>query len=94
MIDGEPPYLKETPLKALYIIAANGKPSVKDKSKDRLSPELMDFLDRCLAVDPELRADTKELLLHPFIRKAGDPDILIQNIVAVKNLKEDYNFEK
>ncbi len=87
MIDGEPPYLHETPLKALYLIAANGKPSVKDESKNRLSPELVNFLDRCLEVNPEKRADTKELLAHPFINKAKSLTLLEPNIKAVKELK-------
>ncbi|RNA40272.1 serine threonine- kinase PAK 1-like isoform X2 [Brachionus plicatilis] len=87
MIDGEPPYLHETPLKALYLIAANGKPSVKDESKSRLSKEVVNFLDRCLEVDPEKRADTKELLAHPFIAKAGFLSDLEPNIRAVKELK-------
>jgi len=87
MIDGEPPYLHETPLKALYLIAANGKPSVREESKARLSPELTDFLDRCLQVDPEDRADTKELLAHPFIAKAKSLSLLEPNIKAVKDLK-------
>lgn len=89
MIDGEPPYLHETPLKALYLIAANGKPSVKDESKSRLSKELVHFLDRCLEVDPEKRADTKELLAHPFIAKAGSLSDLEPNIKAVKQLKSN-----
>ena len=87
MIDGEPPYLHETPLKALYLIAANGKPSVKEESKGRLSSELINFLDRCLEVDPEKRADTKELLSHPFLAKAGSLRDLEPNIRAVKELK-------
>lgn len=87
MIDGEPPYLHETPLKALYLIAANGKPSVKEESKSRLSPDILNFLDRCLEVNPEQRADTKELLAHPFIAKARSLSVLEPNIKAVKELK-------
>lgn len=89
MIDGEPPYLHETPLKALYLIAANGKPSVKEESKSRLSSELTSFLDRCLEVNPEKRADTKELLVHPFIAKAKSLSLLEPNIKAVKELKKE-----
>lgn len=91
MIDGEPPYLHETPLKALYLIAANGKPSVREESKPRLSAELINFLDRCLEVNPEARADTRELLNHPFISKAKNLSILEPNIKAVKELKSKNN---
>jgi serine/threonine protein kinase len=91
MIDGEPPYLHETPLKALYLIAANGKPAIKPESMSRLSPTLISFLDRCLDVDPEKRADTKELIAHPFIAKAGSLSYLEPNIKAVKELKAKNN---
>uniref|UniRef100_A0A8R1HY07 non-specific serine/threonine protein kinase n=1 Tax=Caenorhabditis japonica TaxID=281687 RepID=A0A8R1HY07_CAEJA len=82
MIDGEPPYLRETPLKAIYLIAQNGKPEIK--RRDQLSSEFNNFLDRCLVVDPEDRADTTELLSHPFLKKAKPLSSLIPYIRAVK----------
>ncbi|CAB3404929.1 unnamed protein product [Caenorhabditis bovis] len=82
MIDGEPPYLRETPLKAIYLIAQNGKPEIK--KKDELSPEFLHFLDRCLVVDPDQRADTAELLAHPFLTRAKPLSSLVPYIKAVK----------
>jgi p21-activated kinase 1 len=55
MIDGKPPYFNEMPLKAFYLIMTNEKPEIKSND---MSPTLIDFLDRCLQVDPEKRADT------------------------------------
>ncbi|XP_064473305.1 serine/threonine-protein kinase PAK 1-like [Ornithodoros turicata] len=84
MLDGEPPYLNETPLKALYLIATNGKPPIKEK--ERRSPELLDFLDRCLEVDVEARATAEELLHHPFLRKASSLSSIVPLIRAAKKV--------
>lgn len=45
---------------ALYLIAINGKPEIK--SKDRLSDDLVDFLDCCLEVDVSKRGTAERLL--------------------------------
>ena len=48
MQDGKPPYLDEAPLRALFLIAHYGRPEIA--SWDDMSPELQEFIDRCLQV--------------------------------------------
>ncbi|GJJ77016.1 serine/threonine-protein kinase CLA4 [Entomortierella parvispora] len=71
MIEQEPPYLDEEPLKALYLIATNGTPTLK--KPETLSAELKNFLAVCLCVDVKSRAASRELLDHDFLRRAGSP---------------------
>ncbi|KAI9302858.1 kinase-like domain-containing protein [Cunninghamella echinulata] len=82
MIENEPPYLDEEPLKALYLIATNGTPSLKQPEK--LSRELKSFLAVCLCVDVKSRATAEELLEHEFLRKAGPIDTL-SSLLSFKN---------
>jgi protein-serine/threonine kinase len=71
MIENEPPYLDEEPLKALYLIATNGTPTLK--KPEALSKELKSFLSVCLCVDVKSRANSSELLQHEFLKKACAP---------------------
>lgn len=60
MIEGEPPYLTEAPIRALYLIATNGTPQIKDEHT--LSAVFKDFLHFALKVDPDKRASAHDLL--------------------------------
>uniref|UniRef100_A0A8C2KUM1 non-specific serine/threonine protein kinase n=1 Tax=Cyprinus carpio TaxID=7962 RepID=A0A8C2KUM1_CYPCA len=82
MVEGEPPYLNENPLRALYLIATNGTPELQNPEK--LSPIFRDFLNRCLEMDVEKRGGGKELLQHPFLKLAKPLSSLTPLILASK----------
>jgi serine/threonine protein kinase len=67
MIEGEPPYLNDEPMRALYLIANSGTPGLK--KPENLGVQLKTFLSLCLCVDIEARASAKELLQHPFLEE-------------------------
>ncbi|KAH0258866.1 serine/threonine protein kinase, partial [Aureobasidium melanogenum] len=76
MIESEPPYLNEEPLKALYLIATNGTPRLK--KPEALSKELKSFLSVCLCVDVKSRATAEELGRHDFLKTGCNPNMLAE----------------
>jgi serine/threonine protein kinase len=60
MLEGEPPYLNENPLRALYLIATIGTPKLQEP--DKVSRYFSDFLDSSLRVDVAQRPSAEDLL--------------------------------
>ncbi|KJE89919.1 hPAK65 [Capsaspora owczarzaki ATCC 30864] len=78
MVEGEPPYLNENPLRALYLIATNGTPQIQHP--ENLTDLFKDFLSHCLEMDVDKRWSPTDLLKHPFLRKAA-PLISLQPLI-------------
>ncbi|KAI8371560.1 kinase-like domain-containing protein [Radiomyces spectabilis] len=88
MIEGEPPYLNENPLRALYLIATNGTPQLQDPKA--LSSTFRHFISQCLQVNAVARPSASELLEHPFLAQADPLASLVPLIVAAKNANPSY----
>lgn len=86
MIEGEPPYLNETPLRALYLIATNGTPKLREP--EALSDDIKRFLARCLQVDFNKRADADQLLKDKFILEANEV-ISLSPLVKIARMKKE-----
>ncbi|XP_062522142.1 serine/threonine-protein kinase PAK 1-like [Corticium candelabrum] len=82
MIEGEPPYLNEQPLRALYLIATNGTPKIQHP--EQLSDEFRQFLRCCLDINVEKRYDAEQLLRHPFLKRAAPLSTLTPLILAAR----------
>jgi hypothetical protein len=84
MAEGEPPYMEFPPLRALFLIATSGSPGVKEPSK--WSDSFKDFLQVCMAIDPDERQTADELLKHPFLKCACPPKNLVPLIKKTKEV--------
>lgn len=71
MVEGEPPYLNQNPLKALYLIATNGTPTIANP--EALSATFKEYLAACLEVDSEKRPDAALLLQVPSFALLPSP---------------------
>ena len=83
MVEGEPPYLNENPLRALYLIATNGTPELQNP--EALSDTFKDFLCQCLEMDVSKRGSASELLKHDFMKMSAPLPSLVPLIKAAKS---------
>ena len=87
MLEGEPPYMSFPPLRALFLITTKGIPPLKEPEK--WSPELKDFLSKCITQDPRARPDANTLLVHPFLDKASPSSEMLEAVKRSRKAKED-----
>ncbi|CAI2726552.1 unnamed protein product [Schistosoma spindalis] len=75
MVDGEPTFFNEPPLRAMRNIQRDAIPHLMCPHKS--SRKLNSFLGLMLVRDPFRRATAAQLLLHPFLLLAGSSDCLL-----------------
>jgi p21-activated kinase 1 len=71
------------------LILTNGKPTIQNK--DRLNPDVANFLDQCLTVDPDERPSATELLDHRLFlnNDVHDKSIvarLVERVIKIRGL--------
>jgi serine/threonine protein kinase len=74
LAEGEPPLIELPPLRALFAIATQPAPTVRNP--ERYSAAFRSFLGLCLNKDPNNRATATMLLKHPFLECACDQQVI------------------
>lgn len=77
LANGEPPYADIHPMKVLFLIPKNPPPRLE---RDTFSKAFQDFVACCLQRDPKERPTAKDLLKHPFVKKAKKTSYLTELI--------------
>ncbi|PNY25871.1 Isocitrate dehydrogenase [NAD] subunit, mitochondrial [Tolypocladium capitatum] len=76
LANGEPPYADIHPMKVLFLIPKNPAPRLEGN----FTKAFKDFIELCLQRDPRDRPTARDLLRHPFIRKAKKTTYLTELI--------------
>ena len=76
LANGEPPYSDIHPMKVLFLIPKNAPPILQGD----FSKPFKEFVELCLRRDPRDRPSARDLLKHPFIRRAKKTTYLTELI--------------
>nr|AFS50002.1 serine/threonine-protein kinase [Sporothrix schenckii]AFY17062.1 Ste20 [Sporothrix schenckii] len=76
LANGEPPYADIHPMKVLFLIPKNPPPRLEGN----FTKAFKDFIEVCLRRDPKERPTARDLLRHPFIRRAKKTSYLTELI--------------
>lgn len=87
---GEPPYSDIHPMKVLFLIPKNPAPVLEGN----FSREFKDFVHRCLRKEPKERPSARDLLKHPWVRKAKRTAYLTELIERHERWQATYDNEK
>jgi len=74
MAESKPPYSNIHPMRAIFMIPSRPPPRLTEPEK--WSADFNDFVAKSLTKNPEQRPSAKELLEHPFVKKAKDHRLL------------------
>ncbi|XP_021341032.1 germinal center kinase 1-like isoform X12 [Mizuhopecten yessoensis] len=80
---GEPPNSELHPMRVLFLIPKNNPPQLTGN----YSKSCKEFVEQCLNKDPNNRPQARELLRHPFIRRARKTTYLTDLIDRFKRWK-------
>lgn len=92
MVHGHPPLSHIHPIRAMFMIPNAPPPTFENP--EIWSDDFKDFICRCLVKDMHDRPSAKQLLEHPFVRKAeGDAETLQQMVVECMEQINKYRLE-
>ncbi len=92
--EGSPPYLHETQMKAMFLIATEGPPRLK--APEEWTSDFHDFIAKCTVIEPSQRSSAAEMLKHPFLQRAAKQDHMgrIFSVVADFREKESQKYHQ